>query len=619
MSYSKNKETGMKKPSFFKRSELTATLWTFRREFLIVVMLSALANLLMLTPTLYMLQVYDRVMVSQSELTLVAVSLLTLALFGVMAFAEYLRTRVLVHAGVRLDERLGTQVFNASFEAHLSQSTQAPARAFGDLIQVRQFLTGNGIFAFLDAPWAPIYLAVLYLMHPWLGFLGLFFAAVQAALAWFGHRHTLAPSEAATTATAAAGTFLQSKLRNSEVIESMGMLENLRQRWVARHIRSLEQGSDAHAITHRVIAWSKFVRYTQQALALGAGALLVIDGQISPGAMIASNVLMTRALAPIDQIVSGWRGFVSARAAFGRLEALLLGFPTRAAESPSAPPTGQISLKQVTATSPGRESPILNDVNLTVPAGSVLVVLGASGSGKSTLARVMMGIWPDVSGQVLLDGVAVNQWDRIELGPHVGYLPQDIELFDGSLAENVARFGNVDSAKVIEAAQCAGLHDMILRFPRGYDTPIGEAGGLLSGGQRQRIGLARAVYGNPALIVLDEPNANLDEVGEAALVKTVQTMKAKGKTVVLITHRPGILAVADRVLVLNSGRVQLEGPRDDVLAALRAAARQPAAGAAHASGPASSPANTPPNVSPNAPSGVASAGASPVAPVALPA
>ena len=554
-----------------------------------VVIFSMVANVLMLTPTLYMLQVYDRVMASQSEVTLVAMSLLTLALFGVMAFAEWMRSRVLVHAGLRLDERLGTQVFNASFEAHLSQSGASPARSFGDLLQVRQFLTGNGIFAFLDAPWSPIYMFVLYLMHPWLGLLGLVFAVIQAALAWFGHRHTLAPSEAAVAATAEASNFMQSKLRNAEVIESMGMLGNLRRRWTQRHAASLEQGSAAHALTHRVVAWSKFIRYTQQSLALGAGALLVIDGQISPGAMIASNVLMTRALAPIDQIVSGWRGFVSAIAAFGRLEKLLLGFPARGAALSRVAPKGQVSLRKVAATAPGRADPILKDINLVLPQGTVLVVLGASGSGKSTLARVLMGIWPDVSGDVLLDGVPVSGWDRVELGPHVGYLPQDIELFEGTLAENIARFGQLDSGQVIEAARCAGLHDMILRFPKGYDTPIGEAGALLSGGQRQRIGLARAVYGNPSLIVLDEPNANLDETGEAALVKTVQSMKAKGKTVILITHRPGILAVADRVLVLKDGRMQAEGPRDAVLAALQAAARRPETGAAPASAAPSGP------------------------------
>ena len=563
----------MKTPEFFKRSELTATLWTFRNEFLMVGLFSMLANVLMLTPTLYMLQVYDRVIASQSELTLLAMSLLALALFGVMAFAEWLRSRVLVRAGVRLDERLGTQVFNASFESHLSQTGSSPARSFGDLLQVRQFLTGNGIFAFFDAPWAPIYMAVLFMLHPWLGVLGLFFAAIQVLLAWVGHRHTLAPSEAAVAANSEAGSFLQSKLRNSEVIESMGMLDNLRQRWAKRHADALVQGTAAQALTQRVVAWSKFIRYSQQSLALGAGALLVIDGQLSPGGMIAANVLMNRALGPIDQIVSGWRGFIGAAAAFGRLEKLLLGFPPRDAALSRVAPQGQLDVRDVVASAPGRSTPILKNVSLTLASGTVLAVLGPSGSGKSTLARVIMGIWPDVSGNVLLDGLPLSSWDRGELGPHLGYLPQDIELFEGTLAENIARFGKVDSAQVIEAARCAGLHDMILRFPKGYDTPIGEAGALLSGGQRQRIGLARAIYGNPALIVLDEPNANLDEAGEAALVKTVQTMKAKGKTVVLITHRPGVLAVADRVLLLIDGRVQAEGPRDAVLAALQAAAK----------------------------------------------
>ena len=574
----------MKTPAFFKRSELTATLWTFRNEFLIVGLFSMLANVLMLSPTLYMLQVYDRVIASQSELTLLAMSLLTLALFGVMAFAEWLRSRVLVRAGVRLDERLGTQVFNASFESHLSQSGSSPARAFGDLIQVRQFLTGNGIFAFFDAPWAPIYMAVLFMLHPWLGVLGLLFAAIQVLLAWVGHRHTLAPSEAAVAANSDAGNFLQSKLRNAEVIESMGMLGNLRQHWAQRHADALTQGTAAQALTQRVVAWSKFIRYSQQSLALGAGALLVIDGQLSPGGMIAANVLMNRALGPIDMIVSGWRGFIGAAAAFGRLEKLLLGFPQRDPALTRVAPTGQLEVRDVVASAAGRSTPILKNISLSLAAGTVLVVLGPSGSGKSTLARVLMGIWPELTGEVVLDGLPLSSWDRSEIGPHLGYLPQDIELFEGTLAENIARFGKVDSAMVIEAARCAGLHDMILRFPKGYDTPIGEAGALLSGGQRQRIGLARAIYGNPALIVLDEPNANLDEAGEAALVQTVQTMKAKGRTVVLITHRPGILAVADRVLLLIDGRVQAEGPRDAVLAALQAAARPatPAAPAAMA-------------------------------------
>ena len=564
----------MKSPSFFERSELTQVLWSFRREFIIVGVFSMVANVLMLSPTLYMLQVYDRVLMSRSELTLLAMSLITLFFFGVMAFSEWMRSRVLVRSGVRLDEALGTRVFNASFESYLNQSSVGPARAFGDLIQIRQFLTGNGIFAFFDAPWAPIYIAVLFFLHPMLGWLAIFFAMVQMALAWFGHRHTVAPAEAAGKAAAESGAYLQSKLRNSEVLESMGMVHNLRPRWQERHEGTLALQSASQSLTHRITAWSKFIRYSQQSLALGAGALLVIDGQLSPGGMIAANVLMTRALAPIDMMAGTWRSFIGARSAFERLEVLLRDYPARDPALSRVAPKGALTLRNVVASAPGRKTPILKGVSTAVEAGTVTVVLGPSGSGKSTLARTMVGIWPDVSGEVLLDGLPIDGWDRTELGPYLGYLPQDIELFEGTIAENIARFGEVESEKVIAAARSAGLHEMILRFPKGYDTPIGEAGGLLSGGQRQRIGLARAVYGDPVLVVLDEPNANLDDVGEQALVRTVQGLKAAGRTVFLITHRPGILAVADRILILRDGLVQADGPRDEVLAALRAA--QPA-------------------------------------------
>lgn len=560
----------MKTPEFFKRSDLTATLWSFRREFLIVGAFSMIANVLMLAPTLYMLQVYDRVLASQSELTLIVISLITLFLFAIMAFAEWMRSRLLVSTGVRLDKQLSTQVFNASFEAHLSQSGASPSRAFGDLIQIRQFLTGNGIFAFFDAPWTPIYMAVLFFLHPWLGVLGIFFAIVQAALAWFGHRHTLAPSEAAVQAAAEAGSFLQGKLRNAEVLESMGMVHNLQARWAMRHQTHLAKSGEAQQLTHRITAISKFIRYTQQSLALGAGALLVIDGQLSPGGMIAANVLMTRALAPIDMMVGSWRQFIGMRYAFARLEKMLQEYPPRDPALTRVAPAGQVTLEQVFASAPGRSDPILKNINLNVPAGTVTAVLGPSGSGKSTLARVLMGIWPEVSGNVLIDGLPIDGWNRVELGPYLGYLPQDIELFEGSIAENIARFGEVDPVHVIEAAQSAGLHDMILRFPKGYDTPIGEAGNLLSGGQRQRIGLARAVYGDPQLIVLDEPNANLDDAGEAALFRTISQLKAKGRTVFLITHRPAAVAVADRILILRDGQVIADGPRDAVIAALQA-------------------------------------------------
>jgi ATP-binding cassette subfamily C exporter for protease/lipase len=541
-----------------------------------------------------MLQVYDRVMVSQNTLTLTAVSLIALMMFGVMATSEWARSRVLVAAGVRFDERLSTRVFNASFESHLAganQPGQGPARAFSDLLQVRQFITGNGVFAFFDLPWVPIYIAVMFLLHPFLGWLSIAFAIAQGLLAWLGHRRAVAPSEAAQQAQAEANLYVQGKLRNAEVLESMGMVANLKAHWARRHAQAMHLGGQAQGVVHSVTAVSKFVRYTQQSLSLGAGALLVIDGQLSPGAMIAANVLMTRALAPIDMLVGTWRGFITARDAFMRLGRLLAAHPERDPALSRVPPTGRLTLRQVTATAPGRSRPILRNVGLDLPAGQVLVILGPSGSGKSTLARVMLGIWGDVQGEVLLDERPIGDWDRVELGPNIGYLPQDIELFDGSIAENIARFSKVDPQQVIAAARATGLHEMILRMPKGYDTPIGEAGGVLSGGQRQRVALARALYGEPRLVVLDEPNANLDDVGEAALARAVQQMRARGTTVVLVTHRPSAVALADRLLLLADGLVQAEGPRDAVLAAIRAAASAHTATAApgQAAGPSDAP------------------------------
>ena len=574
----------MASKAFFSRSELTATLWAFRREFAVVGLFSLVANVLMLTPTIYMLQVYDRVLVSRSELTLLVTSLIALFLFGVMAVSEWSRSRVLVRAGVRLDELLSTRVFNAAFEANLSRSGAPAQRAFADLTELRQFLTGNGIFAFFDAPWTPIYIAVLFFLHPFLGWVSILFAVLQALLAWQGHRRTVAPAEAAAKAQGEANAFLASKLRNAEVVESMGMLGGLRRRWAGLHASSMAAHGNAQALSHGVGAFSKWLRYVQQSFALAAGALLVIDNQITPGAMIASNVLMSRALAPIDLMVNTWRGFLGARSAFSRLETLLAAHPERDPALMREPPAGVVTLRDVVASAPGRAAPILKGVSVHASPGTVTVVLGPSGSGKSTLARVLVGIWPDVAGEVLLDERPLAHWNRAELGPHLGYLPQDIELFDGTIAENIARFATVDPDKVIAAARSAGLHEMILRFPKGYDTPMGEAGSLLSGGQRQRIGLARALYGDPALIVLDEPNANLDDVGEAALIEAVRGLKARGKTVFLITHRPGVISVADQLVVLRDGSVQVSGPRASVISQLQAqagaAARTPPAPAA---------------------------------------
>ncbi|MCW5256256.1 type I secretion system permease/ATPase [Verminephrobacter aporrectodeae] len=563
----------MSPSGFFSRSEITLALKRLRREWVVVAIFSMVANVLMLVPTLYMLQVYDRVLVSLNELTLLAISLITLFLFAIMAFAEWARSRLLVRVGVRLDRLLRERVFSAGF-ARGAGGGANPGQPFSDMTELRQFLTGPGIFAFFDLPWVPVYLGVLFLLHPLLGAVALGFTLIQAALAWLGHHRTVTPLEELAKSQTKAYSYIDGKLRNAEAVEAMGMLQPLYQRWKLLHADCAGRHAAVQGLTHRVMAWSKSVRYAQQSLSLATGALLVIDGQLTVGAMIAANVLMTRTLAPIDQLVSTWRGFVGARAAFRRLGQLLADNPP----APVAKPQrlhGEVQLRALQATAPSRPEPILRGIDLHAAPGSLTVVLGPSGSGKSTLARVLVAAWPVARGEYLIDGRPIAEWAQAGLAQQVGYLPQDTALFGGTIAENIARFFRVDSAKVISAARYAGLHEMVLRFPKGYDTPIGEAGRLLSGGQRQRIGLARALYGDPALLVLDEPNAHLDDAGEAALLETIRGLKERGKTIVMVTHRAGVLALADQVLVLHAGKVEFQGPRDQVFAQMQAARDAP--------------------------------------------
>jgi len=566
--------------SFFGGGELTATLWLFRREFTTVGALSMATNILMLTPTLYMLQVFDRVMVSQSKLTLLAVSLITLFLFAVLAITEWARSRLLVRTGVRFDEVLNTRVFKASFEAALGRTGGNPAKAFADLTHIRQFLTGSGVFAFFDAPWTPIYIFVMYLLHPALGALALVFSLILAGTTWLSHRFTRHATASVLKATDEVNAYTHSKLRNAETIEALGMRDPLRRRWVGHQNRLLRADMRSQDLNMRLQAIGKFVRYSMQSLMLGAGALLVIQGELTLGGMIAANVLMSRALAPIDLIASSWKSFISARTAFRSLDDLLRSNPARDTQAIHAPPVGQVRIDNLVAGVPGRGQPILRGLSADFRAGESVAIIGPTGSGKSTLARALIGTWPASRGRVLLDGEPIESWDRGELGPHIGYLPQEIEMLEGTIAENIARFGAIDSGKVIEAAKRTGIHDMILRFPAGYDSPMGEMGGLLSGGQRQRIGLARAVYGSPALVVLDEPDANLDEAGDAALAETLRQLKRMGKTVFLITHRMTVVTAVDSILLLVNGEIRLAGPREQVLAALRPPAAPPASASA---------------------------------------
>ncbi|PIB61414.1 type I secretion system permease/ATPase [Pseudomonas sp. 2822-17] len=552
-------------------NETLAALTAYKSGFFNIGLFSAVINLLMLAPALYMLQVYDRVLASGNQMTLLMLTLMILGLFGLMGALEWVRSQVVIRLGTQMDMRLNQRVYDAAFEAQLKGGSQASGQAAGqalhDLTTLRQFATGQALFAFFDAPWFPVYLLVIFLFHPWLGMLALGGAVILIALAWINHHVSQAPMAQASQLSISTSQQASANLRNADTIEAMGMLATLRGRWFSQHQAFLAQQNLASEKTAAVSAWSKGVRLALQSLVLGLGALLAVQGDITPGMMIAGSILMGRVLTPIDQLIGVWKQWGSARLAFERLSKLLADNPARPARMSLPVPKGQLSVEQVSACAPGSRRPALANLGFNLPAGEVLGVIGPSGCGKSTLARVLVGAWAPLAGKVRLDGADLTQWDKQQLGPHIGYLPQDIQLFAGSIADNIARFAELDADNVLAAAQMAGVHELILQLPQGYDTVLGEGGAGLSGGQKQRVALARALYGLPALIVLDEPNANLDEVGEQALLQAIAQLKQQRRTVILITHKANVLSLTDQLLILKDGQLQAFGPTARVLEA----------------------------------------------------
>ncbi|WP_307944170.1 type I secretion system permease/ATPase [Pseudomonas mosselii] len=538
-----------------------------------VALFTAVINVLMLAPALYMLQVYDRVLSSRNEMTLLMLSLMALGVFAFMGLLEWLRSQVVIRLGTRMDMNLNPRVFEAAYEASLAGHRGAAGQMLADLTALRQFATGQALFAFFDAPWFPVYLLVMFLFSPWLGLMALLGAVLLTLLAWVNERLTQAPFAEAGQLSQQAGLEASANLRNAEVIEAMGMLAAVRQRWARLHHGFLARQNQGSERTAAVTALTKTVRLALQSLVLGLGAWLAIEQLITPGMMIAGSILMARVLAPLDQLIGAWRQWSGARLAYQRLSELLRAQPPRPAGMPLPAPLGKLTLEQVGATQPGSSRLCLNNLGFELPAGESLGIIGPSGSGKSTLARLLVGAVVPASGKVRLDGADLRVWDRGALGQHIGYLPQDVQLFAGSIADNIARLGAVDAQQVVAAAQLAGVHDMILKLPGGYDTLLGEGGLGLSGGQRQRIGLARALYGLPALIVLDEPNSNLDEAGEQALVETIARLREHKRTLILITHKSSLLAGLDNLLMLKGGQLQAFGPTARVLQDAKRAAR----------------------------------------------
>lgn len=563
------------------RTELEGALAVCKGSFLSVGFFSFFVSLLMLVPSFYMLQVYDRAVGSASVSTLLMLTLIMLLLMITMGGLEWVRSRIMVRISTRLDTLLSQRLFDASFKQALNTSgLNATAQPLSDLNGLRQFLTGNGLFAFFDVPWIPIYLAVMFMFHPWYGWMGVVSAVLLGALAFANEKLTHAPLQAANREQMAATALTHKSLRNAEVVESMGMLASLRQHWSTRTHKILALQSLASDRAATMTSVSRTFRQIVQSLVLGLGAYLTINHEISSGLMIAGSILLGRALAPIDQLIGVWKGFLGARSQYARLHELLLKVAAEPERMPLPAPEGAIRVEGLSAGAPDARKPIIRGVNFQVSAGEVVGIIGPSGAGKSTLARALLGVWPSLAGTVRLDGADISQWRREELGQYIGYLPQDIELFEGSISQNISRFGTVNAPAVVAAARMAGVHELILQLPDGYDTLIGANGGGLSGGQRQRIGLARALYGEPRLVVLDEPNSNLDDAGEKMLAEALQKLRQSRATVFVITHRSGVLAQVDKLLVLNHGELSLFGPRDQVLARLRdatPAARQAAA------------------------------------------
>jgi ATP-binding cassette, subfamily C, bacterial EexD len=554
-----------------KYPELAAAFTDVKRYFIYAGFFSAAVNLLMLVPVIYMLQVYDRVVSSGSYSTLAMLTLLMVALTAALGGFEWVRSMILIAASNRIEKNLRRRVSDATFKrALLTGGSVSNSQPLSDLSSLRQFLTGNGLFAFFDAPWFPIYVFVMFMFHPTFGYAAIFAGIVMIGLAYTTEKVTSKKLQDANSKANWINNQVNGTLKNSEVIAAMGMAADLRHRQEKRFDEVLTLQTDASRAAGLLQSLSKTFRMVMQSLLLGLGALLALRQEISPGMMIAGSLLLGRALAPIDMLVGTWKGFTLARGQYDRLGELLKQIPKDTDTMSLPAPTGKLSAEQVTVVPPGSKNIVVRGVSMELDAGESLGIVGPSASGKSCLARALLGIWPTYSGKVRLDGADIFTWDRAELGPYVGYLPQDIELFDGSISENICRFGDVDPDKVVEAAKTAGVHDLILHLPQGYDTVIGGSGGILSGGQRQRIGLARAIYGSPKYLVLDEPNSNLDDQGERELVQAIQRVKAEGATVIIITHRTMVLQCVDKILVMRDGAASHFGPRDQVLAALSA-------------------------------------------------
>lgn len=551
---------------YHNQEQLVAGMRATAPIFVTVIVFSFFINLLMFVSPLYMLQIYDRVITSRSESTLIALTILAAFLTLIYAILEMLRSRLLVRAGLLFDQQIADPIFHAVHRGNLRQPGGNHVQCLRDADTVREFLTGSGLIALCDAPWFPVFVFAAFLLHPLFGYIALAGSSISLGLTVLNAKMTKTQLNAAGRSSIAANQSAQAMFRNTEVLQAMGMLTAIKKAWTKHHDDTLSLQAIASDRAGLIVAATKFFRMFMQTAILGTGAYLVIQRELSPGGMIAGSILIGRALQPIEMAVGSWKGLVAARSAFDRIRDLfsLAGAEHERMSLPR--PQGALQVSDLIASAPGPNNPpILKGVTFNLEAGEVIGVVGPSAAGKSSLARVLVGVWPLLRGTVRLDKSDLSHWNPEELGRYIGYLPQDVELFSGTIAQNIARFQQVDTEEVIFAARLAGCHEIIQHLAQGYNTQIGDGGQALSGGQRQRIGLARALYGKPSFIVLDEPNANLDSAGEEALLAAVQNLKAMKTTVLIITHKINILAAVDKILIMADGAVQAFGSRETIL------------------------------------------------------
>lgn len=567
-------------------SELRLALLDFKPAWRSAIVMSLVVGLLGFTSTVYMLEVYDRVVNSRSVMTLLMLTLVTFGAYAVMEFLEKIRSRLLWSVGIQFELKLSDRIYGAMFDGLLKkQMGNAAMMVQNDFRTVREFFNNPALSAVFEVPIALVAVFLLFLINPLLGWAGVGGAIAQTFVAWMIQQASRKPLLEAQRRAQEAQMYADASLRNTQVMESMGMMPAVLAQWQKKQDAFLAFQARASESAGSLNAVSKLLQQLMGSVMLGLGAWLLLENQLNGGAsmMIIGSVLVGRMLAPLTQVVQQWSAVVSVMAAWSRLDTLLTQIPARAQNMALPAPKGELIVDGLMAAPPGQQQPVLRGVQFGLPPGCVLGVVGPSASGKTSLARLLVGVWTPLAGKVRLDGVDVHIWNKEELGPYLGYLPQGVELIEGTLAENIARFGEVDMSRVEEATRLVGLHDFVMSLPQAYETPVGRDGGVLSGGQRQRVALARALYGNPVLVVLDEPNSSLDEAGDAALSQAIATMKSRGTTFVVITHRTSVLSVTDRLLVLRDGTQQLYGPTAEVLQKLMPAAVQAApAGAAPA-------------------------------------